>query len=71
MPDLVPGIHVSTLGKQHVDGRDEPGHDERLARRPAQPSISSPVGIGTFSGSSFTPAASPTVSRSAAKSFSR
>ena len=31
MPGLVPGIHVfaSLLGKNDVDGRDEPGHDER------------------------------------------
>jgi len=27
MPGLVPGIHVF-LGKQDVDGRDKPGHDE-------------------------------------------
>jgi hydroxymethylglutaryl-CoA lyase len=30
MPGLVPGIHVFFLSqKQDVDGRDEPGHDER------------------------------------------
>jgi hypothetical protein len=31
MPALVAGIHVflSALDKQGVDGRDEPGHDER------------------------------------------
>jgi hypothetical protein len=29
MPGLVPGIHVFTaIGKQDVDGRDEPGHDD-------------------------------------------
>jgi phosphoribosylanthranilate isomerase len=31
MPGLVPGIHVSlNSSKQDVDGRDEPGHDERV-----------------------------------------
>jgi phosphoribosylanthranilate isomerase len=31
MPGLVPGIHVSPNGsKQDVDGRDKPGHDERV-----------------------------------------
>ena len=31
MPGLVPGIHVrSTTSKQDVDGRDKPGHDERI-----------------------------------------
>jgi len=30
MPGLVPGIHVLELpGKKDVDGRDEPGHDEK------------------------------------------
>jgi hypothetical protein len=30
MPGLVPGIHVlAALGKKDVDGRDEPGHDEK------------------------------------------
>jgi N-acetylmuramoyl-L-alanine amidase len=30
MPGLVPGIHVSvTRSKKDVDGRDEPGHDEK------------------------------------------
>jgi hypothetical protein len=29
MPALVAGIHVSqTRGKEGVDGRDKPGHDE-------------------------------------------
>jgi hypothetical protein len=28
MPGLVPGIHVLAFG-QDVDGRDEPGHDDR------------------------------------------
>jgi beta-N-acetylhexosaminidase len=28
MPGPVPGIHVLTLQKQGVDGRDKPGHDE-------------------------------------------
>jgi hypothetical protein len=29
MPGLVPGIHVFCVcGKQDVDGRDKPGHDE-------------------------------------------
>jgi hypothetical protein len=27
MPGLVPGIHVSTLSQQDMDGRDRPGHD--------------------------------------------
>ncbi len=33
MPGLVPGIHVftATAGKQDVDGRDKPGHDEGKA----------------------------------------
>jgi phosphoribosylanthranilate isomerase len=31
MPGLVPGIHVSrNSSKQDVDGRDKPGHDERV-----------------------------------------
>ncbi len=32
MPGLVPGIHdflKDTNGKQGVDGRDKPGHDEK------------------------------------------
>jgi hypothetical protein len=29
MPGLVPGIHVFlVVGKQRVDGRDKPGHDD-------------------------------------------
>jgi hypothetical protein len=32
MPGLVPGIHVLTIEKD-VDGRDKPGHDERLLMR--------------------------------------
>jgi hypothetical protein len=29
MPGLVPGIHAfESDGKQDVDGRDKPGHDE-------------------------------------------
>ena len=28
MPGLVPGIHVLAKGKEDVDGRDEPGHDD-------------------------------------------
>jgi hypothetical protein len=29
MPGLVPGIHVFlAVGKQGVDGRDKPGHDD-------------------------------------------
>jgi hypothetical protein len=33
MPGLVPGIHVfaSHPEKQDVDGRDEPGHDDKVA----------------------------------------
>jgi hypothetical protein len=27
MPGLVPGIHVLTLQREDVDGRDKPGHD--------------------------------------------
>ncbi|RXG99761.1 hypothetical protein EAS62_00805 [Bradyrhizobium zhanjiangense] len=27
MPGLVPGIHVLRTARQHVDGRDKPGHD--------------------------------------------
>jgi hydroxymethylglutaryl-CoA lyase len=31
MPGLVPGIHVfQHFSKKDVDGRDEPGHDERF-----------------------------------------
>ena len=31
MPGLVPGIHVFRVRFfEDVDGRDEPGHDERL-----------------------------------------
>jgi hypothetical protein len=29
MPGLGPGIHVFLAGKQDVDGRDKPGHDEQ------------------------------------------
>jgi hypothetical protein len=29
MPGYVPGIHVLCCSKKDVDGRDEPGHDER------------------------------------------
>ena len=30
MPGLVPGIHVLlSSSKKNVDGRDEPGHDEK------------------------------------------
>jgi len=29
MPGLVPGIHVLAALKKDVDGRDEPGHDEK------------------------------------------
>jgi hypothetical protein len=29
MPGLVPGIHaLRRIGKQDVDGRDKPGHDD-------------------------------------------
>jgi hypothetical protein len=27
MPGFMPGIHVFSLVKQDVDGRDKPGHD--------------------------------------------
>jgi hypothetical protein len=31
MPGLVPGIHVLTaLQQEDVDGRDKPGHDEKI-----------------------------------------
>jgi hypothetical protein len=31
MPGLVPGIHVLlSFERQDVDGRDKPGHDERI-----------------------------------------
>jgi hypothetical protein len=34
MPGLVPGIHVfGYRGKKDVDGRDEPGHDEKATSR--------------------------------------
>jgi hypothetical protein len=34
MPGLVPGIHVlRTEPLKDVDGRDEPGHDERISER--------------------------------------
>ena len=29
MPGLVPGIHVFFAVTKDVDGRDEPGHDEK------------------------------------------
>jgi hypothetical protein len=33
MPGLVPGIHVFVShGARDVDGRDEPGHDEKQNR---------------------------------------
>ncbi len=28
MPGLVPGIHVLSLARKVVDGRDKPGHDD-------------------------------------------
>src|SRR5690242_16349768 len=36
MPGLVPGIHVflGVSGGKDVDGRDKPGHDERLSASP-------------------------------------
>ncbi len=31
MPGLVPGIHALAYnGKKSMDGRDKPGHDEKL-----------------------------------------
>jgi hypothetical protein len=31
----VPGIHVlASIGKKDVDGRDKPGHDEKVPQRP-------------------------------------
>jgi hypothetical protein len=34
MPGLVPGIHLFVASsKKVVDGRDEPGHDERGSQR--------------------------------------
>jgi hypothetical protein len=31
MPGLVPGIHVLlAFGRKDVDGRDKPGHDEKV-----------------------------------------
>src|SRR5712675_1810428 len=40
MPGLVPGIHVFRQdGGQDVDGRDEPGHDERESFYLLRPSI--------------------------------
>jgi hypothetical protein len=33
MPGLVPGIHVfSAYSIKDVEGRDEPGHDEKLLK---------------------------------------
>jgi hypothetical protein len=29
MPGIVPGIHVLFDASEDVDGRDEPGHDDR------------------------------------------
>ena len=36
MPGLVPGIHAFHQGKQDVDGRDKPGHDDWDNCVPAQ-----------------------------------
>src|SRR5450755_5001747 len=33
MPGHVPGIHVLAASKKDVDGRDEPGHDEKRDAR--------------------------------------
>ena len=34
MPGLVPGIHdFLSYGDKDVDGRDEPGHDEKICDR--------------------------------------
>jgi hypothetical protein len=30
MPGLVPGIHIFILKSEGVDGRDKPGHDEKI-----------------------------------------
>jgi hypothetical protein len=40
MPGLVPGIHVFTVCKQGVDGRDKPGHDAGDVAPPAQRGMS-------------------------------
>jgi beta-N-acetylhexosaminidase len=32
MPGLVPGIHAFLAGKQGIDGRDKPGHDENRTK---------------------------------------
>jgi hypothetical protein len=37
MPGLVPGIHVFFRGKQTVDGRAKPGHDERWSVQKDKP----------------------------------
>jgi len=37
MPGLAPGIHVFLAARQEdVDGRDEPGHDERIWLSPTK-----------------------------------
>jgi hypothetical protein len=39
MPGLVPGIHVLCYGyKKDVDGRDKPGHDEKVGLTVVVPS---------------------------------
>ncbi len=34
MPALVAGIHVFLSKNKDVDGRDKPGHDEGMGRKP-------------------------------------
>jgi hypothetical protein len=42
MPGLVPGIHVFAT-EEDVDGRDEPGHDERNDIYPFNLAIATPA----------------------------
>ena len=64
-------INVPVAETPHPDLSAKAAGNAGQADACSQPSVSSPVGIGTFSGESFRPAASATVSSSAAKSFSR
>src|SRR2546423_4946635 len=47
MPAPVAGIHDFTSCKQDLDGRDEPGHDGRMAVRQTTPSRARPAAAET------------------------
>jgi hypothetical protein len=51
MPGLVPGIHVlACLSKKDVDGRDQPGHDEKNDSFQRGESVSKPSANFSYTG---------------------